>query len=117
MDERSPKSSSELLPGTLDMLVLKTLALHGRLHGYGVALHIRRTSEDVLRVEEGSLYPALQRMLIKGWVEAAWGETETGRRARFYCLTEAGRKQLSMEISEFNRVIGAIARVIQPAEG
>ncbi len=109
--------SSELLPGTLDMLILKTLALHGRLHGYGIAQHIKRTSEEVLQVEEGSLYPALQRMLIKGWVDAAWGETDTGRRARFYRLTAAGRKRLTAEISQFNRVIGAIARVIQPAEG
>ncbi len=98
------------------MLILKTLALYARLHGYGIALHIRRTSEDVLQVEEGSLYPALQRMLIKGWVEAAWGETDTGRRARFYRLTAAGRKRLIAEISEFNRVIGAITRVIQPSE-
>jgi transcriptional regulator len=117
MGRSSDSSSSGLLPGTLDMMILKTLALHGRLHGYGIALHIRRTSEDVLQVEEGSLYPALQRMLIKGWVEAAWGETDTGRRARFYRLTAAGRKHLAAEISEFNRVIGAIGRVIQPAEG
>jgi PadR family transcriptional regulator PadR len=114
---RSTNGPGGLMPGTLDMLILKTLALHGRLHGYGIALHIRRTSEDVLQVEEGSLYPALQRMLIKGWVEAAWGETDTGRRARFYRLTAAGRKRLAAEISEFNRVTGAIGRVIQPAEG
>jgi len=97
------------------MLILRTLALHGRLHGYGVALHIRKTSEDVLQVEEGSLYPALQRMLIKGWVEAEWAQTGTNRRARFYRLTPAGRKRLTAEVSEFNRVMGAISRVIQPA--
>ncbi len=117
MGKASEGSPAELLHGTLDMLILKTLALHGRLHGYGIALDIKRTSEDVLQVEEGSLYPALQRMLIKGWVEAAWGETDTGRRARFYHLTAAGHKHLAAEISEFNRVMGAIARVIQPAEG
>jgi PadR family transcriptional regulator, regulatory protein PadR len=117
MTKTSDNVPAGLLPGTLDMLILKTLALHGRLHGYGIALHIRRTSEDVLQVEEGSLYPALQRLLIKGWVEAAWGETETGRRARFYRLTAVGRKRLADEISEFNRVIAAIGRVIQPAEG
>jgi transcriptional regulator len=97
------------------MLILRTLALHGRLHGYGIALHIKRTSEDVLQVEEGSLYPALQRMLIKGWVGAEWAQTETHRRARFYRLTPVGRKRLTAEVSEFNRVMGAIARVIQPA--
>jgi PadR family transcriptional regulator, regulatory protein PadR len=117
MGKKSEDSSADLLPGTLDMLILKTLARHERLHGYGIALHIRRISENVLQVEEGSLYPALQRMLIKGWVDAAWGETETGRRARFYRLTAAGRKRLAAEISEFNRVIGAIGRVIRPAEG
>jgi len=97
------------------MLILRTLALYGRLHGYGVALHIRKTSENVLQVEEGSLYPALQRMLIKGWVEAEWAQTGTNRRARFYRLTPAGRKRLTAEVSEFNRVMGAISRVIQPA--
>jgi transcriptional regulator len=99
------------------MLILKTLALDGRLHGYGIAQHIKRTSEDVLQVEEGSLYPALQRMLIKGWVEAEWDQTNTNRRARFYRLTPIGRKRLHAEISRFTRVMGAITRVIQPAEG
>jgi len=103
-------------PGTLDMLILKTLAQHGRLYGYGIAQHIKRTSDEILQVEEGSLYPSLQRMLIKGWLDAEWGQTETNRRARFYRLTPAGRKQLTAEISEFNRVMGAITRVIQPAE-
>ena len=115
MTSQSPPA--ELVPGTLDMLILKTLALHRRLHGYGIAQHIKRTSDEVLQVEEGSLYPALQRMLIKGWVEAAWGETDTGRRARFYRLTAAGRRHLTAEITEFNRVMRAITRVIQPAEG
>ena len=110
-------SRSEIPPGTLYMLILRSLARLGPMHGYGIAQHIKRTSEEVLQVEEGSLYPALQRMLIKGWVEAAWGETDTGRRARFYRLTAAGRKHLTAEISEFNRVMRAITRVIQPAEG
>ena len=97
------------------MLILKTLVRLGPMHGYGIAQHIQQTSEDVLRVEEGSLYPALQRMLIKGWVVAEWKQSENNRRARFYRLTPAGRKQLATEIAEFERVMGAIARVIQPA--
>jgi PadR family transcriptional regulator, regulatory protein PadR len=115
MHRKDDRPRAEMPPGTLDMLILKTLALHGRLHGYGIAQHIKRTSEEILQVEEGSLYPSLQRMLIKGWLDAEWGQTETNRRARFYRLTPAGRKQLTAEISEFNRVMGAIARVIQPA--
>jgi transcriptional regulator len=97
------------------MLILKTLARLGLMHGYGIAQYIQQISEDVLQVEEGSLYPALQRMLIKGWVAAEWGQSENNRRARYYRLTPAGRKQLDVEIAEFERVIGAIGRVIQPA--
>jgi transcriptional regulator len=96
------------------MLILKSLARLGPMHGYGIALHIQQQSEDVLQVEEGSLYPALQRMLIKGWVTAEWGQSENNRRARYYHLTPAGRKQLTAELSEFERVIAAIGRVIQP---
>lgn len=114
MAREDERSWPEIPPGTLYMLVLKTLA-RGPLHGYGIAQVIQQISGDVLQVEEGSLYPALQRMLIKGWVTAAWGQTETNRRARFYTLTAAGRKQLSAEISEFQRVIEAITRVIEPA--
>jgi PadR family transcriptional regulator PadR len=117
MDRNKIELNADIPPGTLDMLILKTLALHGRLHGYGIAQHIKRTSEDVLQVEEGSLYPALQRMLLKGWVEAEWGQTGTNRRARFYRMTPPGRKRLISEISQFTRVMGAIARVIQPVEG
>lgn len=106
---------SEIPPGTLYMLILKSLSQLGPMHGYGIAQHIQQTSEDVLQVEEGSLYPALQRMLIKGWVVAEWGQSEKNRRARYYHLTPAGRKQLSAEISEFERVMRAITRVIQPA--
>jgi len=96
-------------------MILKTLALHGELHGYEIADSIQRTSDDILQVEEGSLYPALQRMLIKGWVTAEWGITAGNRRARYYRLTAAGRKQLAAELSQFQRVFGAIARVIQTA--
>jgi len=108
--ERRP----EILPGTLYMLILKTLARLGSMHGYGIAQHIQETSEDVLQVEEGSLYPALQRMLIKGWVAAEWKQSENNRRARFYRLTPEGRKQLTHEVRDFERVIAAISRVIQP---
>jgi transcriptional regulator len=96
------------------MLILKILS-RGRMHGYGIAQQIQEVSEDILRVEEGSLYPALQRMLIKGWVKAEWGQSENNRRARYYLLTAAGRKQLALELSEFERTTYAITRVIQLA--
>ena len=105
----------EIPPGTLYLLILKTLAVRGRLHGYEIAEFIESCSEDVLQVEEGSLYPALQRMLIKGWVKAEWGVTMGNRRARYYTLTPDGRKQLRVELSQFERVMGAISRVIQTA--
>jgi PadR family transcriptional regulator, regulatory protein PadR len=104
----------ELLPGTLDMLILKTLT-RAPLHGYGIALSIKRISEDVLTVEEGSLYPALQRLLLQRWVKAEWKRTETNRRARYYSLTALGRKQLGLELSEFEQMIAAIGRVLQDA--
>jgi|SRR5580693_6369324 PadR family transcriptional regulator PadR len=106
---------SEIPPGTLYMLILKTLARLGPMHGYGVADHIQQTSDDVLQVEEGSLYPALQRMLAKGWVSAEWKQTENNRRARYYNLTAAGRRQLNTEIAAFENVVRAITKVIQPA--
>ena len=105
----------EIPPGTLHLLILKTLARRGELHGYEIARTIQQNSEDVLQVEEGSLYPALQRMLVKGWVKAYWGTTSENRRARYYRLTAAGRKQLEIELSQFRRVVGAITRVIQTA--
>ena len=105
----------EIPPGTLHLLILKTLARRGELHGYEIASAIQQNSEDVLQVEEGSLYPALQRMLVKGWVNAHWGATPENRRARYYRLTAAGRKQLDVELSQFRRVVGAITRVIQTA--
>lgn len=101
----------DLLPGTLDMLILKTLT-RAPLHGYGIAQSIKRMSDDVLTVEEGSLYPALQRLLLQGWVKAEWRMTETNRRARFYTLTAAGRKQLGVEVSQFEQMIAAIGRVL-----
>jgi PadR family transcriptional regulator, regulatory protein PadR len=103
----------EIPPGTLYLLILKTLARSGEMHGYEIANSIQLVSEDVLQVEEGSLYPALQRMLIKGWVTANWGVTAGNRRARYYQLTALGRKQLAAEMSQFLRVIGAITRVIE----
>ena len=108
-------SRTEIPPGTLYMLILKSLARLGPMHGYGLAQHIQQLSEDVLQVEEGSLYPALQRMLIKGWVEAEWKQSENNRRARFYRMTALGRRQLAKEVGEFERVMAAIVRVIEPA--
>ena len=105
---------NELMPGTLDLLILTTLK-RAPMHGYGIALAIKRLSDDVLTVEEGSLYPALQRLLLQGWVKAGWKMTETNRRARFYTLTTAGRKQLGVELSEFQQMIAAIGRVLQDA--
>jgi len=106
---------SDILPGTLYMLILRSLARMGPMHGYGIAQFIQQTSDDVLQVEEGSLYPALQRMLIKGWVTAEWKQSENNRRARYYRLTPEGRKQMARELNEFERVMAAIARVIEPA--
>ena len=103
-----------LLPGTLEMLILKTLS-RASLHGYGVAQYIRQVSDDVLQVEEGSLYPALQRLQLKGWVTSEWATTENNRRARYYRLTPAGRKQLVAESASYDRLIAAIARVMNPA--
>jgi PadR family transcriptional regulator, regulatory protein PadR len=105
---------SELLPGTLDMLILKTLT-RGSMHGYGIALSIKRLSDEALTVEEGSLYPALQRLLLQGWVKAEWKVTETNRRARYYRLTPAGRKLLGLEVSQFEQMIAAVGRILQDA--
>ena len=104
--------SSELLPGTLEMLILKTLT-RGPAHGYGIARHLENTSADVLQVGESSLYPALQRLLVSGWVKAEWGETDQNRRARFYRITPDGRKRLAAEAAGFERVVGAIATIMQ----
>src|SRR5262245_31612204 len=102
----------ELLPGTLDLLILKAL-VRGKMHGYGIAQMLRVTSDDVLDVGESSLYPALQRLLLNGWVIAEWGVSENNRRARYYTLTRAGRKQLAAEHADFERMVTAIRRVLQ----
>lgn len=104
----------EILPGTLDMLVLRSLQ-SSTLHGYGIAQRLREVSDDVLQVGESSLYPALQRLLLDGYVRAEWGVSENNRRARFYTLTAAGRKQLAVEREEFDRMIGAIHAVLRLA--
>jgi transcriptional regulator len=104
-------AKSDIPPGTLDMLVLRTLTL-GSLHGYAIAQHIERISSDVLRVEQGSLYPALERLLGAGLVTAKWGKSPTGRKARYYTITASGRKRLGQEIAEFDTVALAIARVL-----
>src|SRR5215470_882092 len=108
------KDTPELLPGTLDLLILKTLVA-GRQHGYGIAEHLKSVSEDVLQVGESSLYPALQRLLLNGWVAAEWGASENNRRARYYTLTAAGRKQLTAERQEFETMVAAIQKVLQTA--
>jgi PadR family transcriptional regulator, regulatory protein PadR len=108
----SEAPKSELLKGTLDMLVLQTLTTRP-LHGYAIAQQIEALSNDVLRVEQGSLYPALERLQKKGWITSKWGESPTGRRARYYTLTAAGRKQLGEEISSFDVALVAINRVLR----
>ena len=101
----------ELLPGTLDLLILKTLQ-RGAMHGYGIAQHLKTISDEVLQVGESSLYPALQRLLLNGWVKAEWGASENNRRARYYTLTASGRKQLAEERQEFERMMLAIQKVL-----
>src|SRR2546422_8885894 len=108
------RDAPDLLPGTLDLLILKTIA-RGPAHGYAIAQHLKDLSDDVLQVGESSLYPALQRLLLKGWVKAEWGASENNRRARYYTLTAAGRKQLAVERDEFDRVIMAIHKVLNTA--
>ena len=104
----------DLLPGTLDLLILRTL-IRGEMHGYAIAQHLKTASEDVLQVGESSLYPALQRLLLNGWVKAEWGESENKRRARYYTLTPAGRRQLALEQAEFAQIVLAIQRVLNTA--
>jgi len=114
MTPSSKTESRDLFRGALEMMILQSLRRQP-MHGYALVQHIKQRSNELLQVEEGSLYPALQRMLIKGWVKAEWGTTAGNRRARYYKLTASGRKQLALEISQFQRVIGAITRVIQTA--
>jgi PadR family transcriptional regulator PadR len=109
-----PKQKSDLLQGTLDMLILKALSL-GSMHGYGVGQRIAQMAEDMLRVEEGSLYPALYRLEERTWIKSEWGTSENNRRARFYKLTPAGRKQLGLEEENWQRFVLAIGKVMQTA--
>ena len=106
------KSRADLLPGTLVMLILRTLAIQP-MHGYGIAQHIHRLSREVLTVEEGSLYPALQRILVKGWVTAEWRTSPAKRRMRVYTLTNSGRKQLGVAQENFNTMFAALSRVMK----
>jgi transcriptional regulator len=106
--------SGELLQGTLDMLILKTLN-RGSMHGYAIAEFIQQTSEDALRVEEGALYPALHRLELRGWLASEWGLSENNRRAKYYRLTAAGRKQLAEETAHWSRMIAAIGRILETA--
>jgi PadR family transcriptional regulator, regulatory protein PadR len=108
------RDALELLPGTLDLLILKTLT-RGALHGYAIVQALKDQSDEVVQVGESSLYPALQRLLLNGWVKADWGASENNRRARFYTLTAAGRKQLASEREDFERMIAAIQKVLQTA--
>ena len=104
----------DLFPGALEIMILQSLR-RKPMHGYALVKHIQQVSDELLQIEEGSLYPALQRLLLQGWVKAEWKMTETNRRARFYTLTTAGRKQLGVELSEFQQMIAAIGRVLQDA--
>jgi transcriptional regulator len=112
MGEAPP--SGELMPGTLDMLILKTLT-RGELHGYGIAQMIQRASDEVLRVEEGALYPALHRLEVRGWLRSSWGTSENNRRAKYYRLTALGRRELEREAAYWHRVASAVTRVMQTA--
>lgn len=112
MERKAP--SADLLPGTVDLLLLRVLAA-GPMHGYGIAQRLKQLSDDVLQLGESSLYPALQRLLVNDWAKAEWGASENNRRARYYTLTAAGRKQLSAERKEFAQMVGAIQRVLELA--
>jgi len=114
MTPAANSSRDEIPPGTLDLLILKTLALHDELHGFEIAESIERGSRNVLQVGEGSLYPALQRMLMKGWLAGEWGRTAENRRARYYRLTPAGRKRLTTELVAYRRVSAAIDYILSP---
>src|SRR5262245_30674197 len=112
MPKRKEPTKDELLKGTLDMLILQTLTLQP-MHGYAIAQHIARLSEEVLTVEQGSLYPALTRLQTRGWVTSSWGTSPTGREARYYTITAAGKRQLGDQVSSFDRVLVAIQRVMK----
>jgi PadR family transcriptional regulator PadR len=110
----SEQKKADLLQGTLDMLILKVVAL-GSIHGYGISLRIQQISKDVLQVQQGSLYPALHRLEKRGWIEADWGESDSGRQAKFYRLSAVGRKQLAAEQASWNRLSEAVALILQTA--
>ena len=109
-----PVPKSDLLQGTLDLIILRTLAF-GPMHGWGISLRIQQISEDVLRVNQGSLYPALHRLEQQGWIQAEWGVSENNRQARFYSLTKKGRRQLEDEMANWTRFAGAVARILEQA--
>ena len=112
MPANPAESRLELLRGTLDLLILKTLSIEP-MHGYGIARHLRQVSREMLQVEEGSLYPALQRMLRRGWVHSEWRPSENNRRARYYQITREGRRQLSAQVADWERSSGAVNRVLR----
>lgn len=112
MEERLPKNDTQLLPGTLFLLILKSLA-RGPLHGYAIAKRIKSASDNGLEIEDGSLYPALNRLLVKGWLRAEWGTSENNRKARFYRLTPEGRKQLHAEARDFEKLVKSIQLVMR----
>jgi PadR family transcriptional regulator, regulatory protein PadR len=112
-----PKDRSEVLQGTLDLMVLQTLAALGPLHGYGVARRLEQISEDLLRLNEGTVYASLLRLAQKGWIRSAWGASESNRRARFYSVTPAGRRQLARETASWERIAGVIGRVLKLGHG
>ena len=111
-----PEPKSDILQGTLDLMVLKTLAAMGPLHGYGIARRIEQISEDVLQLNQGTIYASLVRLLQRGWVSAAWGTSENNRKARFYSITKSGREQLRREAENWSRVSGVIGRLLQLTE-
>lgn len=108
-------SAPDLLPGTLEMIILETLGANGAMHGFGIARHLKTRSREVIQVGEGSLYPALQRLLVNGLVKAEWKMSEQNRRARYYSITAAGKKRLAADIAEFDQMVDAIRRILRPA--
>jgi transcriptional regulator len=110
-----PERQAEVLQGTLDLMVLKTLEALGPLHGYGIAQRIQQVSEDALQLNQGTLYPALVRLEQRGWIGSEWGRSEKNRRARYYALTRAGRKQLQREEANWERMAGIMSRLLEPA--
>ena len=111
-----PQPKSEILQGTLDLMVLKTLEAMGPLHGYGIARRIEQVSEEMLQINQGTIYASLVRLLQQGWISGSWGASENNRKAKFYSITKAGRKQLSAEAENWERISGVIGRVLQLAD-